>query len=98
MKNDYTKTMESIIGNYSLSTINNYDGRVNDDNDIYGDLFEDLPHELECIDIEYDKFGDQINDIEEIVDAPDSPEEVHDKLLGMELSLPLTRRDQISYH
>ena len=52
-------------------------------------MFEDLPHELECIDREYDKFGDQINDIEEIIDAPDFPEEVHEKILGMKLSLPL---------
>jgi len=81
MKNYFTKSMESTIGNYILFN-------VNGDADIYEELFEDFECEMECIKIEYDKYGDKINNINDIVENRETPEILHDKLLGMRLSLP----------
>lgn len=87
LKKDFTTSMESVIGNYSISSINN--GVIQMDNgDVYDGLFEDLPHEAECIDVEYDMYGDTIVNIDNVVESPETPDDIHDKLLGMKLNLP----------
>ena len=91
---DYTTSMESNIGNYALSTIHNSEPGDEASN-IYENIFEDLPHEKECIDVEYDLYGDHVYNIEDIVDASSNQTsselsvQLEDKLLGIELELPL---------
>ena len=86
-KGDFTKQVESIIGNYSKPTLNNTHVK---NGDIYENLFETLPHEDECIDIHYDENGDFSRpDLDSLIPNEAPFQQLDDKLLGLHVQLPV---------
>ena len=88
-KDRFTKEVETKIGNYSRSTVGNTEFPA--EGDVYDRMFVDEPYEEDCIDVEYDQEGNMLHkpNIENIAGENSTQEDLHDKLLGIKVNLPV---------
>ena len=90
-KDDFTRSVEEKIGNYSTATVSYSNIVMEEGENIYDQLFYDESYETECIEIDYDSEGNVVHkpDMEEVYPQGKSQDEIHDLLLGVQVPLPL---------
>jgi len=68
-------TYEGILV-WMPSTPLHRDFRNGEASNIYERIFEDLPHEKECIDVKYDQYGDHVYNIEDMANTSSNQKQV----------------------
>ena len=90
---DFTQSVEAIIGNYCKATFDSADGNLQSEEDPYNVLFGDLDGAQDDADIEYQELDDTSNvvtkpEAEESMMSEPAYRESHDKYIGAEVPLP----------